>query len=128
MRKDLQTVLENTTTELFEWLGNVDPDINGAPDPAKSPFVHQGSPDDLKKAWNWFINYPKNTYNMGKAYLHRITAPDPEPGYFDQAKNWVAENPLPAAGIGLGVPIALAGSYYAYKKLKDRQAREAAGL
>ena len=37
------------------------------------------------------------------------------------AYDWAELNPGKAAGIALGVPVALAGSYYLYKKLKDRQ-------
>ena len=37
------------------------------------------------------------------------------------AYDWAELNPGKAAGIALGVPVALAGSYYLYKKMKDRQ-------
>ena len=37
------------------------------------------------------------------------------------AYDWAELNPGKAAGIAAGVPIALAGSYYLYKKMKDRQ-------
>ena len=37
------------------------------------------------------------------------------------AYDWAGVHPYQAAGIAAGVPIALAGSYYLYKKMKDRQ-------
>ena len=34
---------------------------------------------------------------------------------------WVSENPIPSVAIGAGVPLALAGSYLAYKKMKENK-------
>lgn len=122
--KKLDKVLNETMSELFE--GSLD--FVAEPGPEDGPMVYHGRPDDLKRLWNGIVGYFPKTWAMTKRYIHAKTAPDPEPGYFDQAKDWVVNNPLPAAGIGIGVPLAMAGSYYAYKKMKERKDRENAGM
>ena len=131
--KSLDKVLNQTTSELFESTGDgIGYSDTGSYD---GPMIYHGRPDDLKRLWNGIVGYFPKTYRMTKAYFWGPDEPEQDPtlmdkarDYYDQTAKWIGDNPLPAAGIGIGVPLAMAGSYYAYKKMKERKDRENAGM
>ena len=135
--KRLNNILNQTTSELFESFGDISAEADSGA-PVDGPMIYHGRPDDLQRFGKAVLGYFPKTGRMTYDYVRGLfSKPEPEPDptlmdkardYYNQTAKWIGDNPLPAAGIGIGVPLAMAGSYYAYKKMKERKDRENAGM
>lgn len=141
MDKKTESLLYNLSKTIFEekeW------DPNGyEPDPKATKIE-----DLVQRAGQGVYRFLGDTIGLGKPQVQsfpnevktpnmilppnheasqgKLATPVPanvDPSYFDQGVNWIKTNPGLATAGAVGIPVALAGSYLAYKKLKDKNAK-----